>query len=112
MGLLLSAAGALAAGKLPADPMRPPESGSAAGDSLTGTDKGKGTREAYTLTAIRIGERQHRATINGRSVTVGEKVDGARVVAIEAQSVTLLRNGKKQRIALLPLSVKQKVEAR
>ena len=93
------------------DPMRPPTEIS----KTTGSDKGvkKSTRygNGFQLSAIRITKDKRSATVNGKSVSVGERIAGARVLSIQASSVTLQKNGKTHTINLLPLSIKKPVEA-
>ena len=93
------------------DPMRPPTEVS----KTTGSDKGvkKTTRygNGFQLSAIRITKNRRSATVNGQSVSVGDRIASARVLSIQASSVTLQQNGKTLTIKLLPLSIKKPVEA-
>lgn len=88
------------------DPMRPP------GDvpAISGSKQIK-KGSAYQLSAIRITKQGRSATINGKSVIVGERVGAAKVTAIEASSVTLSQAGKTLNVSLLPISIKKPVEA-
>lgn len=89
------------------DPMRPP---SAAPDNGS-----KGTKHAkasgFQLSAIRIAHDQRSAILNGKTVSVGERLGSARVTAIQASSITLQQDGKTVTVSLLPLSIKKPVEA-
>ena len=109
---MLFSAAPLAA-QLPDDPMRPPGKSSSV---ATGTG-GKGVKKTTTygngfqLSAIRITKDQRSAIVNGNSVNVGDRIGSARVLSIQASSVTLQKNGKTLTINLLPLSIKKPVEA-
>lgn len=86
------------------DPMRPPitlSTGTKAQKSVTG----------YELSSIFISQGRRAAIINGRNVTVGERVDNARVLEIQSTEVVISLAGKKRILTLLPLSVKKPVEA-
>jgi MSHA biogenesis protein MshK len=92
------------------DPMQPP--GKVAGSSATKTVNSVSSNDnGFHLNAIRIARDQRSASINGKTVRVGERIGSARVVSIQASSVTLQRGGKMMTISLLPFSVKNPVEA-
>lgn len=95
------------------DPMRPPSANSSnfTGSSGKGAKQTTGNGNGLHLSAIRITKDKRSATVNGHTVSVGERVAGARVLAIQASSVTLQKNGKIHTINLLPLSIKKQVEA-
>ncbi len=88
--------------------MRPPAGNT---EQSTAQKVTKPAADDFYLSAIRITKAQRSATINGRSVTVGERIGTARVVAIQSSSVTLHYSGKTHSISLLPLSIKKPVEA-
>jgi hypothetical protein len=92
------------------DPMRPPSaiSSKAIGE---GTTKATTDDDGFQLSAIRITRDKRSATVNGKTVTVGDRIASARVLSIQASSVTLQQNGKNLTINLLPLSIKKPVEA-
>jgi hypothetical protein len=91
------------------DPMQPPgEAG--IGRAAAGGKAAK--KSSYHLSAIRIRKESRSATINGKTVTVGEHIGAARIVAISAANVTLKQNGRAVTIPLLPLSIKTPVEAK
>lgn len=95
------------------DPMRPPsEIGSKAGGTAGKDVKKTSTYgNGFQLSAIRITKDQRSAIVNGKSVNVGDRIASARVLSIQASSVTLQKNGKTLTIDLLPLSIKKPVEA-
>jgi len=86
--LFVSAAGNLGAEEL-ADPMRPPDSQ----DAPNSAEAPVAPRPALTLQSTLVSGDRRSAVINGRSVGVGERVNGARVVAISASGVRL-RDGR------------------
>jgi hypothetical protein len=94
------------------DPMRPPSEVDTSARVSGVKSPGNGKESGYHLSAIRIRKESRSATINGKSVTVGEHIGAARVVAISAASVTLKQNGRVVTIPLLPLSIKTPVEAK
>lgn len=71
------------------DPTRPPE--------YKNTIKGAGTKAAprFVLSSTLIAPGRRLATINGKTVAVGEQVAGAQVVAIEPSRVAL-RDGSRE----------------
>ena len=92
------------------DPMRPPGEIASISGKKTVKPIGKNGNGFY-LNAIRITKDQRSASINGKTVSLGEYIGAARVVTIHASSVTLLQAGKLITISLLPLSIKKPVEA-
>ncbi len=92
---LLVAAAAVSAGEPPlADPTRPP--------AYTAPPAAAGAKgRAFRLSAVFLGPGRPRAVINGRTVRVGEQVDGARVIAIERHRVVLARNGGRLTLRLV-----------
>lgn len=79
--LLGFAAAALAGAELP-DPTRPALAVPAAGSV-------EAPAGSYALSAVWIGAQRRVALINGRPVAVGDSVDGARVLAIDASGVRI-----------------------
>lgn len=79
------------------DPTRPPE--------YKNTIKGAGTKAAprFVLSSTLIAPGRRLATINGKTVAVGEQVAGAQVVAIEPSRVAL-RDGSREIILELSVS--------
>ena len=82
---------------LAADPTQPPRQPlpAAAGPSAP-------VPEPLQLQAILRSADSARAVINGQTLRVGERVAGARVVAIGARSVSIERQGKRSTLHLLP----------
>ena len=70
------------------DPTRPPS------HSMPGKSTGIKSAPRWLLTSTLIAPARRLATINGATVSVGERVNGARVLTIEPARV-LLRAGKK-----------------
>ena len=83
------------------DPTRPP--GYATGHSASSH------RPVWVLTQTLISHGRRLATINGRSVSVGERVRGAVVVEILPTEVKLRRKDRTFSIKLLPGRVKRPV---
>lgn len=84
------------------DPMRPP------GGRTTVTSQGGG---GYHLTATRIGAERRTAVINGRRLSVGDRIGRAEVVAIHPATATIELEGRRQTLRLLPLTVKRPSKA-
>lgn len=61
--------------------------------------------------AIKREGRRHSAVINGQVVRVGDEVDGARVIAISASSVTIDVGGKSSVLNLLGQDIKHDARA-
>lgn len=61
--------------------------------------------------AIKREGRRHSAVINGQVVRVGDEVDGARVTAISASSVTIDVGGKASVLNLLGQDIKHDARA-
>lgn len=86
-----------------ADPMRPPQTAP--------ETTAKPAPRYYHLSSILISPERRSAIINGRRVSVGERVGGARVVTILGSEVTLSIAGRHKTLTLLPLSIKKPAEA-
>ncbi|GAB3248899.1 hypothetical protein [Chitinimonas naiadis] len=54
------------------------------------------------LTLIRVRGRDTRAWIDDKPLRIGDSVGDARIVAIDAKGVTLLREGVRERLLLVP----------
>lgn len=105
MLLIFSAgSGCLAsAGEILADPTRPP--GLAVGRSVLSAKRPL----KWRLTATIIGPQRRIAVINERAVQIGQKIDGAMLVAVEPGGVLLLHENRKSRLKLNATTVKRTV---
>lgn len=72
------------------DPTRPPT----AEEIRAWQSQDTGQPTAWRLESVLISERRKVAVINGRTVGVGDRVDGALVTAIEPGSVSLSADGR------------------
>lgn len=86
------------------DPMRPPV-------TLSKGNKTQKMVTGYELSSIFISSNRRAAIINGRNVTIGDRVNRARVLEIEATEVIISIAGKKRTLTLLPVSIKKPAEA-
>lgn len=104
-GLLLVAMPALRADPLEslADPMQPPVAPAAPHTA----DDSEGPQAVWRLQGIRIDHRRRSALINGRSVVVGDDVDGAKVLQIEDDRVVIQRGEAPSTLRLLEHDVKR-----
>jgi MSHA biogenesis protein MshK len=95
-----TAGGALAADVLD-DPMRPPH--------LTAVEAARPAAKpaGYTLSSVVIGADRRVAVVNGRTVTVGDRVGAATVIDIQPSTVALARGGDRFVISLVALDVKK-----
>lgn len=82
------------------DPTRPP------GYALP-SSKGGASGPFWHVSAIRIAAKNKSAIVNGRTVSVGNRVDGATVIDIEPTEVTLKKAGKQFSVRLFAHSVKK-----
>ena len=80
------------------DPTRP--------GSYTAPDAVEKPTQALKLESVLIGSNRRVAVINGKTCRVGDSVDGARVVAIHADSAELVRDGNKVVLPLLKVKVR------
>lgn len=62
----------------------------------------------YVLSAVLIGHDRRRAVINGRTVSEGDWVSGAQVVAVVPGKVRLRRDGREFTLELLPRDIKHR----
>lgn len=83
------------------DPTRPP--GASQLSAVSGTDVNSG----WVLTSTLVSDGRRLATINGRTVRQGQSIGSAQVIKIDPAGVTILQDGARKRIALLPSSVKK-----
>lgn len=84
------------------DPTRPPNHR----NSSTSTS---GTKAAprWVLSSTLIAPARRMATINGKTVGVGQKIGGARVVTIDPSRVALRDGNKEIILELLPVDIKR-----
>ncbi|MDI3325064.1 hypothetical protein QKW35_11805 [Pontibacterium granulatum] len=82
LGLMALATMPLSANSLPGDPTRPTE-------YKPVVNSAKIVKRHYALTYLMVGEQRKVAVINGKQVTPGSRVDGARVLSITTQGVRL-----------------------
>lgn len=105
-GMLVVAllAGVAVAASLP-DPTRPP--------GLSGRTPGaaEAVKDDWQLGSILIASQRRVAVINGRPLTVGEQINGARLVAIEPGRVHLRRGSRTIVLDLLSARPKRSVVA-
>jgi len=85
------------------DPMRPP--------AVISSHQTKKEGSGYQLNSIFISPTRRSAIINGKSVSVGDRVGNARVIEIQATEVRISLAGKTRTLTLLPLSIKKPAEA-
>lgn len=83
----------LYADTLPADPTRPLA-------TFFATDKQVAPDQGYILSALITGKSNPSAVINGQRVQVGDRVDGAEVMNISKQGVTLNTGTEFQTVSL------------
>lgn len=98
IGLILSAqAGAVGA---LSDPTQPADYGAPASGGVA--------RAGPVLQSTFVAPDRKRAVIDGRSVGVGDTVNGARVVDIRPYEVVLRQGGRETSLRLMPQLIKQK----
>lgn len=89
------------------DPTRPPSS-----DVLAGTGKAGGSadvrRAGMVLQSTMISRDERSAVINGKTLTEGEKIGTATLVAINPYEVTLTQAGREIALRLMPSLAKQR----
>ncbi|MGE0482872.1 MAG: hypothetical protein AB7Q81_01905 [Gammaproteobacteria bacterium] len=89
------------------DPTRPPMTHESALERLAVT-----VPETFTVSAIRISAHDRRALVNDRLVGEGDSVGGGRVVEITPGAVVIEYLSERNRIALLPGTVRRSAAAR
>lgn len=76
--------------------------------SLTNQSVGINSAPKFVLSSTLIAPARRLATINGKTLAVGQKIAGARIVSIEPARVAL-HDGKKEIVlTLLPKKIKRK----
>lgn len=88
------------------DPTRPFDAkpvGTAAG----GAGGGKSSVSTYNVTAIFTSDSRRVAVVNGQRVIEGDRVDGATVIEILKDSLSLNLGGKLIKKQVLPLGIRQ-----
>jgi len=65
----------------------------------------------WRLTMTRISPQERVAVVNGQVVRPGDRLKGARVLAVGPESVVLERDGRRHRVGLVGRSVKRRVAA-
>lgn len=84
------------------DPTQPPRVHEAARERLQVTE-----RESFAVSAIRIRGADRSALVNGRLVRVGAAIGEGRVVEIAADAVVIDYLGERNRVPLLPRTVRR-----
>jgi MSHA biogenesis protein MshK len=82
-----------------ADPTRPPQ-GAEAPEAPAGAAVQPAPKEAHRLQSVLIAPDRKLAVIDGRTVPLGGRIDGAHVVAITETSVTLRRGAQTETLPL------------
>lgn len=82
------------------DPTRP----SAPGERLVAVE----ARSGFLLQTTTISPGRRTAVINGKTLAEGERIGGAKLVAINSHEVTLSQNGRDVYLRLMPALVKQR----
>ena len=99
--LCLGAAGTAQAQAL-ADPTRPPDAWLAVQPAATSTDAAPSTNADSGAHVTVTGKNHRYAVVDGQVVKPGDQINGARVVAIKANAVTLKQNDSRQVLSLPP----------
>ncbi|OEU62116.1 MAG: hypothetical protein BA870_03075 [Desulfuromonadales bacterium C00003094] len=95
-GLLVLPASRASAASLP-DPTRPPQR------FLAPAASGPVVADSWQLGSILIAPQRRVAVINGRPLSVGDQVSGAKVLTIEPGQVRLRRGNREIMLDLLPV---------
>jgi len=85
------------------DPTRPPTT--AAAVAVQANTPGNNPR--WVLTSTLVSPQRRTAVINGRLLAIGERIDGARVTEIQADSVRLRVDGREVSLMMLSQTVKK-----
>ena len=88
-------------GEVLSDPTQPP------GVQLSGKNAGIKSAPRWVLSSTLIAPARRLATINGKTVGVGDQINGARVLAIEPARVALRKSGKQFVVTLSPRDFKR-----
>lgn len=99
--LLLVGAASADAQEILRDPTRPYDAKPVA-SATRGTGGGKSSVSTYNVTAIFTSDSRRVAVVNGKRVIEGDQVDGATVVEILANSLSLNVRGKLIKTRVLP----------
>lgn len=83
------------------DPMQPP------GQRGMSTKQAKPAQEPWRLTSTLIGEHRRLATINNKTLRIGDSINGARLLDIQQATVTIYYQNRRIKLSLLPSSVKR-----
>lgn len=95
-------AGSAVGGERLPDPTRPP--------GLGAPSRTIAKVPTYTVSSVVIGAQRRLAVVNGETVAEGDRVDGARVLAVLAAGVRLERNGREFTVDLLPRDFKKRAD--
>lgn len=90
------------------DPTRPPSSEGATGQGKTGEGSAGGQRAGMVLQSTMISRDVRSAVINGKTLTEGERIGAATLVAINPYEVTLSQAGREIALRLMPSLAKQR----
>lgn len=82
------------------DPTRPP--------STPDPRHAPAARPHWRVTSVMIAPARRVAVVNGRLVRVGDRVGGARVIAVLPEGVRLQRGGREFTVGVLPGSIKRR----
>ncbi len=89
------------------DPMRPDNLSSVTkGKKIKAVASKKPVKVSFWLQSVKIGDEQRSATINGKRMKTGDKISGARLIAIDNYQVQLRRGGRLIKLRFLPRSIK------
>jgi len=104
ISLLLAAAGAVAGPLGHGDPTQPTPLDRPVSDdaSSRGAAAVRIEPPRWTLTSTLIAGDRRVAVINGRSVALGARIDGARLVAVDAGGAMIEHEGRRERLLLPP----------
>ena len=89
------------------DPTRPFDAKPVSTTSASGTGGSKSSVSTYNVTAIFTSDSRRVAVINGRRVIEGDRVDGATVVEILKDSLSLNVGGKVVTSRVLPIGFRK-----